>query len=353
MSDKQEKSKPEFWPVAKIVIGVLVLWGLSWIWINTYITKEKLGIPETAIISNEELQGVFGDKFGAVNALFSALAFAGIIFTIILQKKELKLQREELEETRGEFIKQNRTLNRQRFENTFFQLLKLHGDIVDKFKIKGFDGNDYEKREFFLGAIKDFKYKSEYKYFIYSGLNKLEPEEINSIKADRDITQTYKSKLEQEEIKNILELTNAEIDNFICEPTENKERIVANEYKNFFHRHQYNLGHYFRNLYHIFKYIYITKLISDEDKQFYASIVRAQLSTDELVLIFYNSLTPVYYFSDTPNLGYPNFKYLIDEFDILQNMNSRLLLDKRHLDIFNKNKVEEKPKTFQNQTNEI
>jgi hypothetical protein len=44
--------------------------------------------------------GTFGDSFGAINALFSGLAFAGIIYTIMLQKKELALQRKELADTR-------------------------------------------------------------------------------------------------------------------------------------------------------------------------------------------------------------------------------------------------------------
>lgn len=346
-----KKETNDFWAILFLLFFVILLWFFSWYWIDMNISKEALKINSN--LSNEEIRGVFGDKFGAINALFSALAFAGIIFTIILQKKELRLQREELAETRDEFIKQNKTLNRQRFENTFFQLLKLHGDIVDKLKIKAFDGNDYEKREFFVGAIKEFKYKSNTKFFIYSALNKLDPEEITAYKADRNIVNSFRSKLEQEEIKNLEELADRDIDNFICEPIQNKEQIVSEEYKNFFHKFQYNLGHYFRNLYHIYKYIYITKLISEDDKQFYANIVRAQLSTDELVLIFYNSLTPVNYFSDTPNLGFPNFKYLIDKFDILQNMNKRLLLDKRHIEIFEKNIVTETPLTFKNNSNEI
>ena len=40
--------------------------------------------------------------FGAVNALFSGLAFAGLIIAILLQRQELQLQREELAETRKE-----------------------------------------------------------------------------------------------------------------------------------------------------------------------------------------------------------------------------------------------------------
>lgn len=42
------------------------------------------------------LRGQFGDMFGAVNALFSGLAFAGVIIAVFLQKDELALQRREL-----------------------------------------------------------------------------------------------------------------------------------------------------------------------------------------------------------------------------------------------------------------
>ncbi|HXH11753.1 MAG TPA: hypothetical protein VNP04_18570 [Alphaproteobacteria bacterium] len=40
--------------------------------------------------------------FGSISALFSGLAFAGLIYAILLQKRELGLQREELELTRKE-----------------------------------------------------------------------------------------------------------------------------------------------------------------------------------------------------------------------------------------------------------
>lgn len=54
-----------------------------------------------------------GDAFGAANALFSGLAFAGLIYTILmqreelaLQRNELRLQREEMAESRGELKNQ-------------------------------------------------------------------------------------------------------------------------------------------------------------------------------------------------------------------------------------------------------
>jgi hypothetical protein len=39
-------------------------------------------------------RGQAGDLFGSVNALFSGLAFAGVIIAILLQREELRLQKE-------------------------------------------------------------------------------------------------------------------------------------------------------------------------------------------------------------------------------------------------------------------
>ena len=56
---------------------------------------------------------LFGDSFGSINALFSGLALAAIIFTVYqqhqelsLQREELKLQREEMKASREELAKQ-------------------------------------------------------------------------------------------------------------------------------------------------------------------------------------------------------------------------------------------------------
>ena len=50
-------------------------------------------------------RGQFGDVFGAANALFSGLAFAGLIYAILLQREDLELQRKELEMTRQELTR--------------------------------------------------------------------------------------------------------------------------------------------------------------------------------------------------------------------------------------------------------
>ena len=65
------------------------------------------------LVPSLDARAANGDAFGAVNALFSGLAFAGLIYTILMQREELALQREELRlqreqmaETKEEIAKQ-------------------------------------------------------------------------------------------------------------------------------------------------------------------------------------------------------------------------------------------------------
>ena len=97
------------------VLAVLLVLGL---WIGTYF-----------LLKGEPDRGTLGDMFGTVNALYSGLAFVAIIVTIFMQQKQLENQKEELVLTRMEFHAQNKTMRLQRFENTFFNLLK-HLDLT-------------------------------------------------------------------------------------------------------------------------------------------------------------------------------------------------------------------------------
>ena len=77
------------WIVIAGAVSVFVvgLWFLSWALIS-----QGLGSPN----SPEN----FGDMFGAINALFTGLAFAGVIVAIFMQREDLKLQQRELTESR-------------------------------------------------------------------------------------------------------------------------------------------------------------------------------------------------------------------------------------------------------------
>lgn len=84
------------WPVAAVVAASLI-----WLWLRLTCYAIQLFPGDDPLDQAAKL----GDTFNVVNSLFSAMAFGGIIWTILLQRQELRLQREELEATREELRK--------------------------------------------------------------------------------------------------------------------------------------------------------------------------------------------------------------------------------------------------------
>ena len=58
--------------------------------------------------------GEFGDLFGCLTSLFSGAGVALLVGTLLLQRKELRLQREEIAESRVEMQRQADSLDAQR-----------------------------------------------------------------------------------------------------------------------------------------------------------------------------------------------------------------------------------------------
>lgn len=83
------------------VIATVAIYASAILWMTWPITE--LSVNKS---------GVFGDSFGLLTALFSGLAFGGIIITILLQRDELKLQREELKLQREELEKTREELRK-------------------------------------------------------------------------------------------------------------------------------------------------------------------------------------------------------------------------------------------------
>lgn len=88
----ENKTGNQFSLLIKMSIAVIIFWALSAILIYSF-------------ISNWGDRGAVGDLCGAVNALFSGLAFAALIFTIILQRDEIKQNRSEILLNRKELAK--------------------------------------------------------------------------------------------------------------------------------------------------------------------------------------------------------------------------------------------------------
>ena len=78
--------------------------NVEWGWLIFWVLFVGLAVAIAPFMigSTWEERGQIGDMFGVVNAIYSGLAFAGLLGAIFLQRKELSLQREELRLTREE-----------------------------------------------------------------------------------------------------------------------------------------------------------------------------------------------------------------------------------------------------------
>jgi len=245
-----------------ISIGILVVWAISGL-----------------LLHNDQNRGTFGDMFGAVNALFSGLAFGGVIYAILLQRKELELQRNELELTRNELEgqklqlrAQNETLEKENFENTFFLLLNLQQQIIQDIDIRLKSQKILRGRRCFRFLYKEYIEEYE-KCFKHSSTDEIS--------------------------------------------------LISETYFEFYETRQDKLAHYFQTLYNIIKYV--NESDPDIDKKKYINIVRAQLSVYELGLIYYNCLT---------ELGKDKFKPLIEMYGLFKNMPKSILYAKHHTDLY-------------------
>lgn len=205
-------------------------------------------------------------------SLFTALAFVAAGYVVILQRKsidlqrkDLELQREELKETREELKGQkeqmelqNATMKRQGFENTFFKMVSLYGEIVSMTKHRVDKNIEYTGRDV-------------YKY-------------INSLLKDGMI-KSFDNQGNAPEPKTV--------------------------YWNVYSKYENILGHYFRFCYRVVKYVNETDL-DVADKKGYVSILRSQISQAELDLIFYNCLF---------GHGVSKFKPLIEQYSFLEQLN--------------------------------
>ncbi len=172
--------------------------------------------------------GVFGDSFGILTSIFSGLAFAGVIWTVLSQLEELNITRDQLKN--------------QGIENAFFQMLRLHNEMLNEI---------------------DLSDKTATGIIVTTG---------------RDVINVFRDRLRTQ-----FQKINS------SEPNLNEKEKAEKAYFVFWQRHQSELAHYFRFLFNLFKFIHD----SESDKKImYAKITRAQLSNQELALLFYNCLSP-------------------------------------------------------------
>lgn len=253
LSETEEDKKDSIWtgPWGFLIIAsfVILIWFANWHIMLSW-------------FEHADHAGPAGDLFGAATSLFSGLAFAGLISTLMMQRQELRLQWEQLKVQNRELKQQHQELKDtrkefeiQRFESRLFGMIKLLNDHVNSFK--------YSEH-----VMRNRQYETDY----FQGRAVLN-HWLKDIGVDYDHSLQDLNELPLEEFK-------------------------LNYETAYDRRLEQQLGTYFRLLYNILRQIN-SQVLSDnetedlESKKNYAAIVRAQLSSEEVILLMLNGVSDV------------------------------------------------------------
>lgn len=230
-----------------VFLSIFIVWLIFFISV-VFLTKD-ISLSFTPSMTSSNL-GVFGDSFNVLTSLFTGLAFAGVIISIVLQTKELQ-------ETQKEFKGQKEALEEQNFDNKFFQMLNLLSNVIEKlyYKVPMTGGKDYHGREVIRYIKKDLESKAKSGNILY------------------DFQSIFNT--------------------------------INDEYNTTF-------KYYFINLYQILNYI--DRYTDNKNyAKGYTNILRAQLSKDELVLLFYNAYGVIEFSGD-------RYKNLVEKYALFEHL---------------------------------
>ncbi len=191
-----------------------------------------------------------GDWLGGTSApLFSLAGFLMMYGAYKMQQEDLRLTRDEMQQTRKEFEIQNATLKRQEFETTFFHLLELHHQIVESILYKSASKEIYQGRQFVSFAYSELKrdYENYYlQFYALPTINEVSPEQFDS-------------------------------------------KCLQTVFSKNFPAIERNMGHYFKNFFQTLRLL-DKSILNAEEKIDFAKLLIAQLTNDELCLLYYQCI---------------------------------------------------------------
>lgn len=220
--------------------------------------------------------GLVGDSYGIYNALFSALAFFGVICTLYLQQRDSK---------KATLI--NRFYKMLDYQNDLIEDMTVYPVIINKAK-------DKTNIRPVAGRMVFVQYKIQLKYLM---------------KAIREVVKEMGLELSKSDIADVAYSvffygSSSTWKEFMMEylrDYDDKEKLIDGiisklgngEYRRYaLSRPSQNyLSVYFRNMYNTIKMIDSANLLSDEEKKNYIKMLRARLCNAELYVLFFNVLS--------------------------------------------------------------
>lgn len=225
-----DRLKKNWVPVLVGVVGILLAFGIWWFWatVGVEYIAGRLGNSDKPSI---EVLGQVGDLFGGVNALFAALAFVGVGVSVFYQHRALRISQSQQ--------------TQQSFEPLFFHLLDLQRKVASDARV-------------------------------------VVPHAW-STHVDNHVTLDAAGKLLRTQI---LDRWAAIVES----RGKDRIRLLSVDYDLLYTWNEAVLGPYFRSMYHV--YALIDRALFDQaEKDQYASIARALISSETLFLLMINCLT--------------------------------------------------------------
>jgi hypothetical protein len=288
-------------PTEKILSGLQAIVVLAGILVCLYLYE----FANAGLSPEQEHWGQFGDFFGGtLNPIIGLMTLLALVWTVRLQhqllreaKRQVKVSEDELKRTSEALEKQAALQRKQAFESTFFSLLSAWQSLSAQMDV-GQGEQRKRGKDCFVSVLSDFDQYTQESSFSYRNLTDTAWQFVRS-----HVTPEYDS-------------------DFWGQTVDAQRPQAIEAYVLTYYRHRGDLGAYFRSLYHLIKFIDKSDL-SDRDRRTYTSLVRAQFSPYEHVLLFYNALSP---------FGYKKFFPLVEKYALLKNLDESLLIsnDEKH-----------------------
>ncbi len=292
-----------------------------------------------------EKEGQIGDTIGGITAPIIGILSILLLFFTLKEQMEFNEKQKELS-------------NDEQFKSTFFNLLQVQRDIIEKiagdFKYLKQCVDKEDPKDAIRGL--DFFKEAKYQLFlIYEALDNeefinnydiekaYETERYLQVNFHHDASAPMNIQIEQDiEINKERKVHRVAYTNDMYGISENRhtnyrqmqeDEKIKLGYKCFYDKYE-NVGHYFRHIYQILKFIKSRedekiKLLGKKPSQLdeknvhryfneYAQFIQAQMSTDELLLLFYNSF------------AYEKAQQLIIHYNLLENLTVKHLKKEEH-----------------------
>ncbi|MGW8203304.1 putative phage abortive infection protein [Sphingomonas bisphenolicum] len=236
------------------VIFAVVICALVWgAWANH---GAEWAVSWTAGANDAQLTRAaqWGDSFGVINAFTSGLGFTVVFFTLIMQARALRDQAADL--------------HRQRFESSFFELLKLMRELRQQVQF-------HHSHALVMDSGKGMSPDGAKK--IKSRLGEKKTDLIAFDAIIREYAYWYKKNPDRGSLQ-----------------SDEKKKFIASVYDDKIHKvSESTISPYFRIIYTILYRIKSDKYLIDKEKFQYSNLLRSQLTSRELTVLALNATSNV------------------------------------------------------------